>query len=159
MLERGEEAVADIDGRLACSSDVNVAAAFMSSSLSTKPSEPSVLCGVMIRLDGTVSRFLPLTSFRPFVFGDPLGVARVPLGVFRGGVTGLAFSGGGTGGSSGLWIVLARLEGGGCRREEKRLWVADALTVAGGGIVPLRVSPLPDAFGTMALFPCVAGLL
>jgi hypothetical protein len=157
MLERGEEAVADTEGR-PCNREVKVAAAFMSSSLSTKPSELKVLCAVMIRLDGEVSRFLPLTSLRAFPLEELLGGARADLAGLRGGVVGFAFGGGGTGGSSGLWIVLARLEGGGCRSEEKRLWVADAVTGGGGSIVPFRTSPLPDAFATIALFPCVAGL-
>ena len=120
MLERGEEAVTDTDG-LECKSEVKVAAAFISSSLSTKPSEPSVLWGVISRLDGAVSRFLPFASFRLFDLSELLDETREALVFLRGGVTGLAFGGGGIGGSSGLCIVLARLEGGGCRSEEKRL--------------------------------------
>lgn len=131
----------------------------MSSSLSTKSSEPSVLCGVTIRLEGAASRFLPLTSFLAFAFAWLPDEPREAFTGLRGGVTGRGFVGGGIGGSCGLWIVLARLEGGGCRREEKRLCVAEAVTGGGGAIVPLRVSPLPDALGTIALFPWVAGLL
>ena len=67
MLERGEDAVTDTDGR-ECSSDVSVAAAFISSSLSTKSSDPRVLCGVTIRLDEAISRFLPFTSFLALAF-------------------------------------------------------------------------------------------
>lgn len=158
MLDRGEEAVTDTDGR-ECSSDVKVAAAFMSSSLSMNPSEPSVLWGVMSRLEGAVSRFFPFTSFRLLAFRELLDGTRDAFAALRGGVIGFAFGGGGTGGSSGLWMVLARLEGGGCRREEKRLCVADAVTEDGGSIEPLRDRPRPDAPVIMALLPCVAGLL
>lgn len=68
MLDRGEDTLPDIDGRDR-SKEVNVAAAFMSSSLSANPSEPSVLCGVMRRLDEPaglpVSRRFPFVSLRP----------------------------------------------------------------------------------------------
>lgn len=142
-----------------CNSEVSVAAAFISSSLSTKSSEPSVLCGVIIRLEEAVSRFLPFTSFLALAFDWLAGGTRGVFPALRSGVAGRGFVGGGTGGSCGLWMVLARLEGGGCRSEEKRLCVADAVTEGGGSIDPLRVTPLLDALDTIALFPCVAGLL
>ena len=85
------------------------------------------------------------------------------------GVPFVILGGAGTGGSSGLWMVLARFAGGGARMEAYRLWTAFAEGLSrgrvleegmavGGAMVPLRWAPELPAMGVIALFPCVAGL-
>lgn len=161
MLDRGEDAVTDLEGR-ECSNDVSVAAAFISTSSLTKPSEPSVLCGVIRFLEDPVPRAvsfrLPFSSLRLFVLDCVLCALRAALVDLRGGVACLGLVDGANGGSCGLCIVRARLLGGGWRSDAYRLCVADAVIV-GGGIVPLRDIALDDEAPAMALFPCVAGLL
>lgn len=160
-VERGDDALADLEGR-ECNNDVSVAAAFISTSSSTKSSEPSVLCGVrrvLADARGVCFR-LPFSSLRAFVFAWALRGARLPFpaAALRGGVPfcgGSDFCGGTDGGSCGLCIVRARFDGGGCSSEAYRLCVAEAVS-GGGAIAPFR-DDLDDV--PTALFPCVAGLL
>ena len=105
MLERGEDAVTDFEGR-ECSSDVSVAAAFMSTSSLPKLSAFSVRCGVIRLLLPApcvvVSFRLPLSSLRLFVLAGAVCATRADLAALRGGVLGFCFDGGANGGSCGL---------------------------------------------------------
>lgn len=159
MLERGDDALAEIDGRDDRRSDVNVAAAFISMSTSAAPSsEPRTFC-LALPFSWLRSCSLPLVPFRPFDrVWDP-SVARFDLVVLRGVDALPALVGAGIGGSSGLWIVRARFAGGGAKIDENKLCVADAVTGGGGAIDPLRAPDLDEPVGVIALFPCVAGLL
>lgn len=152
-LDRGEDAPPDIDGR-ARRRDVSVAAAFISMS-------PSVVCvSVSIRLSTSLafpfSFTLDLASFLPLAWPCAPSAVRGDFGGFFNGVDGFPFSGAGTGGSSGLWMVRTRFVGGGARIDVNRLWAADAV-VGGGAIGPLREACLLDEVGFVEL-PCIAGL-
>lgn len=118
---------------------VSVAAALMSVSLTASVESPPKLDRVRVLLT-------EFARFRDFAFAFVAGfllfaddfslpllaVAAVPASLlFREllffGECGADWEGGsgaGTGGASGLWIVRARLAGGGARIEAKRLWVA-----------------------------------
>ncbi|OBZ66273.1 hypothetical protein A0H81_13741 [Grifola frondosa] len=150
MLERGEDALADIDGRDESSNEVRVAAAFIS--ISTSPPSPPPPVPKLPPPD------LSLAPLRVFVFVWEVSAVRADFTVLRaGGVTSFTRCGAGMGGSWGLWMVRARFAGGGANNDENRLCVAEAVTGGGGAIEPLRASIREELLGVMALPPDVAG--
>lgn len=127
MLERGEDVLPAIDGRLCISNDVSVAAAFISTS-------PSISISI-----SSCCRRLPLSILSPFVRrGDAAAFAAfdvalpLPPCALLGSDLGDAFTvrargegdgrtGAAMGGSLGLCIVRACLVGGGARMDVYRL--------------------------------------
>lgn len=125
MLDRGEEVATDIEGRER-NKEVNVAAAFMSISESSIIScELEDDTRLIERTPVEDSLRLPLSSlsFRALdlSWAEVAAALALALEGFLGGDTGFGLAGAGTGGSWGLWIVRARLVGGGARMEANKL--------------------------------------
>ena len=140
MVERGDD-VLPAPGRECMSNEVRVFAAFISS---TSLSPLALVLGFLVGLDlFLASRFSGLACDRVRSATEVLVVdletrerSDEPIALFSVGAVPVGRTGAGTGGSSGLRIVLARFAGGGPSNDAKRLCPADAVTGAGGPMDP-----------------------
>ena len=147
MVERGED-VLPAPGRECMSSEVRVLAAFISS---TSLNPLALVLGFLAALDlFLVSRFSGLAWDRVRSATEVLVVdletrerSEEPIARFSADAVLVGLTGAGTGGSSGLRIVLARFAGGGPSNDAKRLCPAEAVIGAGGPMDPF----LPREWG------------
>ena len=120
-----------------------MAAASMSISLSTTagrsklPSAVTRCFPLPFPLPDDGALVLSLATLCDLDFERASGV-RVALDERGERVCSTSFSGAGTGGSSGLWMVRARFAAGGANIEENKLCAADAVTAGGGAMEPFR---------------------